>query len=147
LGIFDPTVGMYRKTSGPRGNGPIPWGTSPRATNAAIRGLRASKVVGSAARSALMLPGASFGLGCYGLSRHPSRPRGVACGLAALALGLVSEWSASPFLVDDGLAYFLAHVHHLRVITLIMIAAGGVVAFLLGQDHYLPAGKAAGPGV
>jgi hypothetical protein len=96
---------------------------------------------------ALMLPGASLGLGCYGLSRHPSRPRGVTCGLTALALGLVSEWSASPFLVDGGLAYFLAHVHHLRAITLIMIAAGGVVAFLLGQDHYLPAGKAAGPEV
>src|SRR4051794_24744079 len=78
---------------------------------------------------ALMLPGALLGLGCYALSRHPSRVRGVACGLAALALGLVSEWSASPFIVDEGLAYFLAHVHHLRVVTLILIAAGAIVAF------------------
>jgi hypothetical protein len=96
---------------------------------------------------ALMLPGTSLGLGCYGLSRHPSRIRGVACGLAAVALGLVSEWSASPFLVDEGLAYFLAHVHHLRVITLLMIAAGAIVAFVFGKDHYLPARGAPGPGV
>ena len=45
------------------------------------------------------------------------------------------------------LAYFLAHVHHLRAITLIMIAAGAFVAYLLGKDHYLSAGKAAGPEV
>ena len=95
---------------------------------------------------ALMLPGALLGLGCYGLSRHPSTPRGAACGLAGVALGLFAEWSAFPFRKDERLAYFLAHVHHLKVVTLLMIAIGGFLAFRFGRDHYWPAGKAQDPG-
>ncbi|HEX8204344.1 MAG TPA: hypothetical protein VF590_27950 [Isosphaeraceae bacterium] len=92
-----------------------------------------------------MLPGALLGLGCYGLSRHPSRGRGVACALAAVVLGLVSEWSVFPFAADASLAYFLAHAHHLRPVTLVMIAAGAFAAFLVGKDHHLPASQAPGP--
>ena len=96
---------------------------------------------------ALMMPGALLGLGCYGLARHPSRGRGAACALAAVALGLVSEWSAFPFVADASLAYFLAHAHHLRPITLVMIAAGAFVAFLVGKDHHLSAGQDSRPEV
>jgi hypothetical protein len=94
---------------------------------------------------ALMLPGFSLGLGCYGLSRHASRRRGVACGLAGVALGLVAEWRHRPFINDEGLAYFLAHVYQLNIITLIMVAIGGAMAFHFGKDHYLAARKAEGP--
>ena len=94
---------------------------------------------------ALMVPGFFLGLGCYVLSRHPSKARGVACGLAAVALGLVCEWWVSPFVKDEGLAFFLAHVHHLSIVTWVMIAVGGLIAFSFGRDHYLPDRKTPEP--
>jgi len=40
-----------------------------------------------------------------------------------------------PFLKDKSLAYFLAHVHQLRPLTLIMIGVGAVFAYWLGQGR------------
>ena len=40
----------------------------------------------------LMIPGALLGLGCSLLAQHPSTIRGILCGLAALGLGLYTEW-------------------------------------------------------
>src|SRR5947199_207594 len=46
---------------------------------------------------ALILPGGMLGLGCGLLARHPSRARGVVCGVAGLALGLFTDWTFEKF--------------------------------------------------
>jgi len=53
----------------------------------------------------------------------------IVCGVLALALGLFTEWRTAPFIVDDSLGYFLAHVHKLRSITMIDIAIGSLLGF------------------
>jgi hypothetical protein len=84
---------------------------------------------------ALILPGALLGLGCGLLARHRSWPRGVACGLAAVALGLYTEWQFRPFNADGSFRYLVTHFHSLQPITLIMIGVGGLLAFWMGSDH------------
>jgi len=86
---------------------------------------------------ALVLPGASVGLGCGLLARHPSVPRGLACAIAALALGLYTEWKYLEFMafaVDDRFSTFVTHFYRLRPITLIMIGLGTALAYYLGKD-------------
>jgi hypothetical protein len=83
---------------------------------------------------ALIVPGGMLGLGCNLLARHPSWPRGVACSLAALVLGFYTEWSFMPFNADGTFSYFLTHAYQLKPITLVMIAAGGLLAYWLGKD-------------
>ena len=83
---------------------------------------------------ALVLPGASIGLGCGLLARHRSTIRGVACAIAALVLGLYTEWVFAPFGVDDQFGYLVAHFYLLRPITLIMIGPGTALAYYLGKD-------------
>jgi hypothetical protein len=90
---------------------------------------------------ALMLPGGLAGLGASVLAKDRSVPRAVICGLFALGLGLVAEWKFAPFIADSSLGYFLAHVHQLRPITLLMIAGG---AFL---GYWLALGRETGSGV
>jgi hypothetical protein len=80
---------------------------------------------------ALMLPGGLAGLGASLFVNDRSVLRGVLCGVFALGLGLVAEWRFAPFIADPGLGYFLAHVHQLQPITLLMIAAGGVFGYWL----------------
>jgi hypothetical protein len=82
----------------------------------------------------LIIPGAFLGLGCSLLARHPSATRGVICGLAALGLGLFTEWWFSPFKADDSLTYFLKSVGSLSPVTLLMIGVGAIVAFWIGGD-------------
>ncbi len=76
----------------------------------------------------LILPGALVGIGA-GFFRSRAVGVSIACGLLGLAVGLFSEWRFAPFKQDSGAAYFLSHIHQLHVITLIMIAAGGVLGF------------------
>lgn len=76
----------------------------------------------------LILPGGLLGLGA-GLAGNKSLPLAVACGIAALALGLVTEWTYAPFVKDESFGYFITHVFDLRPITLIMIAVGSAVGF------------------
>ena len=77
---------------------------------------------------AVALPGALLGLGAsLGRTRFVILP--VLCGLAALALGLVTDWQFEHFKKDPSLGYFLLHVHHLDTITLLMIALGGAIGF------------------
>src|SRR4051794_4161849 len=73
---------------------------------------------------AMVIPGASLGLGCSVLARHPSTPRGVVCAFAALILGLYTEWSFYSLPANDHFAYLVTHFYQLRTITLIMIALG-----------------------
>jgi hypothetical protein len=83
---------------------------------------------------ALVLPGALLGLGCGLLARHESRLRGIVCGVAALALGLYSEWHEFPFAADSSFPYFLAHLHHLKPITDLMIALGAFFGYWWGKE-------------
>jgi hypothetical protein len=83
---------------------------------------------------ALILPGALLGMGCGLLSQHRSSLRGVLCGLAAVALGLYTEWKFEPFVADERFGYLLTHVFQLRGLTQIMIIVGGVLAFWMGKD-------------
>src|SRR5260370_29333856 len=66
---------------------------------------------------AMVLPGASVGLGCGLLARHRSVPRGIACAIAALVLGLYTEWVYAPFMADKSFLYLAWHFYDLRGIT------------------------------
>src|SRR6186997_1553607 len=106
-------------------------------TGAAIGGVVGLYIFGWIFRQGfygLMIPGALLGLGCGLLARHPSLARGVACGLAALALGLYTEWKFAPFKADESFGYLIAHTPELKPITLVMIAVGALIAFWLGKD-------------
>jgi hypothetical protein len=78
---------------------------------------------------ALALPGALLGAGCVLLSRRRSRGLAILCGVAALVLGIFSEWRFFPFVRDGSLEYFLSHLHRLKPLTLIMIVLGGALGF------------------
>jgi len=82
---------------------------------------------------ALILPGALLGAGCGALARHPSRMRGVVCGLAGLVLGIDCEWKFFPFVADESYGYFLAHLHQLKPISMLMILAGAYMAYWMGR--------------
>src|SRR5947209_15406729 len=66
----------------------------------------------------LALPGGLLGLGA-GIVKNRSIYVAVICGLAAVALGLFTEWRYAPFITDGGLGYFLAHFYQLSLITLV----------------------------
>ena len=83
---------------------------------------------------ALIVPGGMLGLGCGLLARHPSKVRGIVCGLAALGLGIYSEWTCFPFVANGSFSYFLAHISELKPLTFVMISVGGLVAYWLGKD-------------
>jgi len=87
---------------------------------------------------AVALPGALLGLGCGWLVKERCLPLSVGCGVAALGLGIFSEWSCMPFIADGGFGYFMAHLHHLPPIKLVMLALGGVFGFWfsLGRRGY-----------
>jgi hypothetical protein len=82
----------------------------------------------------LMVPGALLGLGCSLLAQHQSTTRGILCGLAALGLGLYTEWRFRPFNADESLKYFLTHLTALSSVTLLMIVVGAVIAYWVGGD-------------
>jgi hypothetical protein len=77
---------------------------------------------------ALVLPGGLVGVGA---SLFPNRSTAICtvCGVLALALGLLAEWQFAAFIQDGSWGYFITHVHQLRPITIIMIAAGGFIGF------------------
>jgi hypothetical protein len=94
-------------------------------------GLRQGLVAG-------VFPGAFVGLGGGLASARPSTTRGVILGVAALGLGLFAEWKNFPFVADESLPYFLAHVHQLKPLTLIMIALGAFLGYRWGSDAFRP---------
>jgi hypothetical protein len=77
---------------------------------------------------AMILPGGLVGLGAS-IAKNRSITIPIICGAAALALGFFTEWQFFPFAKDESLSYFLAHIHHLQPISLIMIAIGGFLGF------------------
>ena len=77
---------------------------------------------------ALALPGGLLGLGA---AWRPNRSLAVAivCGVAALTLGIFTEWMYRPFKADHSFAYFVTHVWQLKPLTLLIIAIGTAVGF------------------
>ena len=84
---------------------------------------------------AMMLPGTLLGLGCGILSGVRSNVLGILCGLLAVLLGIFTEWRFAPFIDDKSFAFFITHVNDLRSMTLIMISAGGLLAYWLGKGR------------
>lgn len=77
---------------------------------------------------ALALPGGLLGVGA-GIAKTRSIVVAVVCGIAGALLGLVAEWRFAPFADNEGLAYFLANIHHLSPVTLMLILVGSAIAF------------------
>ncbi len=86
---------------------------------------------------ALMVPGAAAGVGGGLFAKERSVPRGIVAGVVGLLAGLFSEWRFAPFIADDSLAYFLAHVFSLHSLTQLMIVAGGFFGywFAVGRER------------
>lgn len=85
---------------------------------------------------ALVVPPGLLGLAAGMAARRRSTTLAAICGVAGLALGLFTEWRFAPFNADVGLLYFLAHIHHLRPLTLILLAVGTFISYrlALGRD-------------
>lgn len=83
---------------------------------------------------AMVLPGGLIGIGA---TIWPVRSTWICwlCGLAALLLGIVTEWQYRPFKADDSLAYFVTHLHQLTGMTLLMIGLGAALGFWLPWRH------------
>jgi hypothetical protein len=96
----------------------------------------------------LMIPGAFLGLGCGLLAQHHSFPRGIACGVAALILALLTEWKFFPFVADTSLSYFVRHLTDLKPVTVLMTGIGALIAYWVGKDagfRWLPEGPRPAP--
>jgi hypothetical protein len=76
----------------------------------------------------LILPGGLLALGAA-VVKNRSWWVAVVCGLAAIGLGLYTEWKFFPFIKDESLGYFLANILDLKPVTLLMIAVGGILGF------------------
>src|SRR3954452_2704181 len=74
----------------------------------------------------LVLPGGLLGIGAS-FTRNRSIFVAVSCGIAAIILGIVAEWSKFPFNADPSFGYFILHLYDLRTWTIIMISLGGIV--------------------
>lgn len=83
----------------------------------------------------IMIPGVGLGLAAGLAARGKSQTLGILCGVAALVLLVVSEWSVFPFAKDDSLSFFLTHLHHKQPITLIMIGLGAAFAYWFGTGR------------
>jgi hypothetical protein len=76
----------------------------------------------------MILPGGLLGLGA-GFGKTRSVWFAIGFGLAAVCLGLFTEWRYLPWVKDASLGHFLRHVTDLSPVTLLMIAAGGILGF------------------
>jgi hypothetical protein len=76
----------------------------------------------------MIIPGGLLGIGA-GLARSRSLALAVTCGVAALILGLFTEWQYRPFRADGSFTYFLRHILDRDAYTLGMIAVGGFIGF------------------
>ena len=83
----------------------------------------------------IMVPGALLGLGAGLAARGQSQVLGVVCGLAAIALTIFAEWSVFPFVKDRSLGFFLAHVHELPAVKLLVMGLGALAAYWFGQGR------------
>jgi hypothetical protein len=78
---------------------------------------------------AMIIPGAALGYGFGALAGERNTVNGIVSAVLATGLGLFTESSYRPFDDDKSFSFFVAHIHQLTPITLLMIAAGSVLAF------------------
>src|SRR5690349_1454525 len=76
----------------------------------------------------LIIPGGLLGYGA-GFAKSRSLAIAIACGIAALCLGVFATWKVAPFVADDSFGYLLAHLFDISPVILLMIAAGTAVGF------------------
>lgn len=84
---------------------------------------------------ALVLPGGLMGIGASA-GRVRNLPFAITLAVAASVLAVFAEWWKRPFLKDESLSYFLAHIGDLPPPTLLMIAVGSIVAFWGAYDPW-----------
>jgi len=90
---------------------------------------------------ALALPGGLLGIGAsIGKTRSIWLPVGF--GLAALALGIFTEWKHFPFVKDDSLTFFVLHLTDNDPVTLLLIAIGGALGFWIPYRRADPPNRA-----
>jgi hypothetical protein len=77
---------------------------------------------------ALALPGALVGFGA-GVVKNNSIVVAVLCGIAALALGIFTEFRFAPFVDDGSFSFFLTHLHQLTPVTWVMMVVGAAIGF------------------
>jgi hypothetical protein len=83
----------------------------------------------------IMAPGLLLGLGAGLAARGQSQGLGILCGLAAAIVTVFAEWSVFPFIKDNSLRFFVAHVHELPPIKLAMMGLGALAAYWFGQGR------------
>lgn len=107
------------------------------ATGGAILGHYLFGWIASQGLYAIALPGALTGLGCGALSGRRSIPLGILSGILGLIVGVYTEWRAFPFIADDSLSYFLAHLHDITGLGKIAIILGAILAcwFGIGRER------------
>jgi len=82
----------------------------------------------------IMLPGVLLGTGAGLAARSRSQALGIACALLAVAATLFTEWHVR-FSQHNTFPYFLAHLHTLGAVPLIMMALGVAGAWWFGQGR------------
>ena len=80
---------------------------------------------------ALIIPPGLLGFTAGLCARRRSTALAWICGGAGLMLGLFTEWRFAPFVADGSLLYFIAHIHTLKPLTLIMLALGAFFSYRL----------------
>ncbi len=98
------------------------------ATVGGVVGYFAFMLIASMGFYALVLPGGLLGISA-GMFRCRAIAVPIVCGVAALLLGLFTEWNFRPFIADGSFGYFLAHLFDLSPVTLVMIALGCFIGF------------------
>lgn len=83
---------------------------------------------------AMVVPGATLGLGSHLVALDRSKVRGVVLAGLAIAVGLLAESHYFPFVADDRLSYFLAHIPSIIPAHLLMIAIGGIFGYWWGKE-------------
>ncbi|MEY2410486.1 MAG: hypothetical protein QOF48_3156 [Verrucomicrobiota bacterium] len=73
-----------------------------------------------------MLPGTMLGLGCGVFVQRRNILLALFCGIAALGLGIFTEWKHLPFVSDGSLDYL---VRHLPPFKWLMLGLGGLAGF------------------
>ncbi len=102
-----------------------------------VVGYYAFRWLGKNGMLAPMLPGVLLGLGAGWAARRRIVALGVICGIAALALGVFSEWMRSPFAKDESFAFFVANITKVTNAPLKLggILLGAAAAFWFGQGR------------
>lgn len=76
----------------------------------------------------MVIPGGLLGTGA-GFAKPKSNWLAASCGVAALALGVFTEWKFDPFMKGESFTHFVLHIFDKEPITLLMIALGGAAGF------------------